>query len=68
MVLDTTGFSAAEDWNSMLRSEGLSQARGVMDKHLGNPQHDAEVTLETASYPTNPAIVIDAAESYAQTG
>ena len=68
MVLDMTGFFAAEDWTSMLRIEGLILARGVMDEHLANPQHDAEVTLETASCLTNPAIAIDAARSYAQTG
>ena len=68
MVLDMTGFFAAEDWTSMLRNDGSIWARGVMDKHLGDPQHDAEVTLETASCLTNPAIAIDAAGSYAQNG
>lgn len=64
-----TGFSAAEDWRSMLRDdEGVIQAGGVMDQHLGNSEPDVEVTLETASCLTNPAIVLDAAGSYAQTG
>ena len=39
-----------------------------MDEHLANPQHDAEVTLETASCLTNPAIGINATGSYAQNG
>ena len=68
MVLDMTGFSAAEDWNCLLRSGGPNQAREVMAEHLGNSEYDAEVTLEKASCPTNPAIVIDSGDSYAQTG
>ena len=68
MVLDMTGFSATEDWSSTLGNDRFSQAKVVMDKHLGNPQHDAEVTLETASCLTNPANVIDAAECYARIG
>ena len=39
-----------------------------MDNDKGSPQHDAEVTLETVSCLTNPAIVIDAAEWYAHIG
>ena len=66
MLLNKIHFSALEDCNCMLRNDRLNQARGVPDKHLGNSQHDAEVTLETASCLTYPAIVIDAVKSNAQ--
>ena len=70
MFLNNRHFSALENWKFMLRSDRLDQGRGVPDKHLGNSQHDAEVTLDTASCltfeSTNPAIVRDAVELYAQ--
>lgn len=45
---------------------GWIKGEGCRTKHSGKSQHDAEVTLETASCFINPAIVIDAVELYAQ--
>lgn len=50
----------------MPRNDRLDQGRRVPDKYLCNSQYDAEVTLKTESCLTNPAIVIDAVEFYAQ--
>lgn len=68
MVLDMTDFSQRKTGICILKSGVSNQAREMMDQHLGNSQYDAEVTLETASCLTNPAIVIDAAGSYAHIG